>query len=67
VVLVDAGFPGMLHQIREAMARAGVPFDRLDKVIVTIRTSTISEACQILSESLLITSTCCAKKRRGRT
>jgi len=25
----------MLHQIREAMARAGVPFDRLDKVIVT--------------------------------
>jgi len=32
---VDAGFPGMLHQIREAMARAGVPFDRLDKVIVT--------------------------------
>lgn len=35
VVLVDAGFPGMLHQIREAMARAGVPFDRLDKVIVT--------------------------------
>ncbi|MGA2886028.1 MAG: MBL fold metallo-hydrolase [Halobacteriota archaeon] len=32
---MDAGFPGMLHQIREAMARAGVPFDRLDKVIVT--------------------------------
>ena len=25
----------MLHQIREAMARAGVPFDMLDKVIVT--------------------------------
>ena len=35
VVLVDAGFPGLLHQIREAMARAGVPFDMLDKVIVT--------------------------------
>jgi len=35
VVLVDAGFPGQLQQIREAMARAGVPFDRLDKVIVT--------------------------------
>ena len=35
VVLVDAGFPGQLQQIREAMARAGVSFDRLDKVIVT--------------------------------
>jgi glyoxylase-like metal-dependent hydrolase (beta-lactamase superfamily II) len=34
-VLVDAGFPGQLQQIREAMARAGVSFDRLDKVIVT--------------------------------
>ena len=35
VVLVDAGFPGQLQQIREAMARAGVSFDRLDKVIIT--------------------------------
>ena len=35
VVLVDAGFSGQLQQIREAMARAGVSFDRLDKVIVT--------------------------------
>ena len=35
VVLVDAGFPGQLQQIREAVARAGVSFDRLDKVIVT--------------------------------
>jgi len=35
VVLVDAGFPGQLPQIREAMARADVPFDRLDKVIIT--------------------------------
>jgi glyoxylase-like metal-dependent hydrolase (beta-lactamase superfamily II) len=35
VVLVDAGFPDQLHQIREAMGTAGVPFDRLDKVIIT--------------------------------
>ena len=35
VVLVDVGFPGQLQQIREAMARAGVSLDRLDKVIVT--------------------------------
>jgi glyoxylase-like metal-dependent hydrolase (beta-lactamase superfamily II) len=35
VVLADAGFPGQLPQIREAMERAGVPFDRLDKVIIT--------------------------------
>jgi glyoxylase-like metal-dependent hydrolase (beta-lactamase superfamily II) len=34
-VLVDAGFPGMLQQIREAMGSAGLSFDRLDKVIVT--------------------------------
>ena len=35
VVLADAGFPGQLQQIREAMGRAGVPFDRLNKVIIT--------------------------------
>ena len=35
VVLVDAGFPGQLQQIREAMGKADVPFDRLDKVIIT--------------------------------
>lgn len=35
VVLVDAGFPGQLQQIREGMARAGVSFDRLNKVIIT--------------------------------
>jgi glyoxylase-like metal-dependent hydrolase (beta-lactamase superfamily II) len=34
-VLVDAGFLGQLQQIREAMGNAGVPFDRLDKVIIT--------------------------------
>jgi len=35
VVLVDAGFPGQLQQIRDAMVSAGVSFDRLDKVIIT--------------------------------
>lgn len=35
VVLVDTGFPGQLQQIREAMDGAGVPFDRLDTVIIT--------------------------------
>ena len=35
VVLVDAGFPDQLQQIREAMNNAGVPFDKLDKVIIT--------------------------------
>ena len=35
VVPVDAGFPGQLQQIREAMGSAGVPFDKLDKVVIT--------------------------------
>ncbi|MGZ7127161.1 MAG: MBL fold metallo-hydrolase [Halobacteriota archaeon] len=35
VMLVDAGFPGQLQQIRDAMTSAGVSFDRLDKVIIT--------------------------------
>jgi glyoxylase-like metal-dependent hydrolase (beta-lactamase superfamily II) len=35
VVLVDTGFPGQLQQIREAMDRAGAPFEKLGKVIIT--------------------------------
>jgi glyoxylase-like metal-dependent hydrolase (beta-lactamase superfamily II) len=35
VVLADTGFPGQLPQIREGMDKAGVPFDRLNKVIIT--------------------------------
>jgi glyoxylase-like metal-dependent hydrolase (beta-lactamase superfamily II) len=35
VVLVDAGFPGQLQQIRRAMDGAGMSLDRLDKVIIT--------------------------------
>jgi len=35
VVLVDAGFPGQLQQIRKAIERAGMSLDRLDKVVIT--------------------------------
>ena len=35
VILVDTGYPGQLPLFREAMAKAGVPFDKLSKVIVT--------------------------------
>jgi glyoxylase-like metal-dependent hydrolase (beta-lactamase superfamily II) len=35
VVMVDTGFPGQLPQIRKAVDEAGVPFDRLNRVIIT--------------------------------
>lgn len=35
VVLVDAGYPGQLPQIREAIEKAGVSFVKLSKVIIT--------------------------------
>lgn len=35
VVLVDTGFPGQLHEIRNAMDEAGIPFSKLSKVIIT--------------------------------
>jgi glyoxylase-like metal-dependent hydrolase (beta-lactamase superfamily II) len=35
VILVDAGFPHQVPQLREAFAKAGVPFARLSKVIIT--------------------------------
>ena len=35
VVLVDTGFPGMEQQIQEVFVKAGVPFERLKKVIIT--------------------------------
>lgn len=34
-ILVDTGFPGMLPQIREALAEIDVPIDRLRKIILT--------------------------------
>lgn len=35
VILVDAGYPGQLPLIREAMEKAGVEFNKLSKVILT--------------------------------
>ena len=35
VILVDTGFPGMLPSIRAEMALTGIPFERLQKVILT--------------------------------
>jgi glyoxylase-like metal-dependent hydrolase (beta-lactamase superfamily II) len=35
VILVDTGFPGQLSKIREAMEKAKVSFDKLNKIILT--------------------------------
>lgn len=35
VILIDTGYPGQLPQIREAMEKVGVSFDKLNMVIVT--------------------------------
>lgn len=35
VILVDAGYPGQLEEIRTAMHEAGVPFSKLTKIIIT--------------------------------
>jgi glyoxylase-like metal-dependent hydrolase (beta-lactamase superfamily II) len=35
VILVDTGFPGQLPKIREALEKAGVPFEKLSKIIIT--------------------------------
>src|SRR5659263_109777 len=35
VILVDAGLPGQFQNIREEMEKAGVPFEKLSKVIIT--------------------------------
>jgi glyoxylase-like metal-dependent hydrolase (beta-lactamase superfamily II) len=34
-ILVDAGYPGQLSKIREAMEKAGVPLNKLSKIIIT--------------------------------
>ena len=34
-LLVDAGYPGQLPQIRDAVKQAGVPFSDVNKVIIT--------------------------------
>lgn len=35
VILVDTGLPGQLPQLQAAMEKAGIPFERLNKVIIT--------------------------------
>lgn len=35
VVMVDSGFPRQVQQFREAFAKAGVPFERLSRIIIT--------------------------------
>lgn len=35
IILVDTGVPGLLGEIRDAMEKAGVPFNRLNKIILT--------------------------------
>jgi glyoxylase-like metal-dependent hydrolase (beta-lactamase superfamily II) len=35
IILVDAGYPGQLTQIQEAIEKAGVSFDKLNMVILT--------------------------------
>ena len=35
VVMVDAGFPNQVQEFRDAFERAGVPFERLSKIILT--------------------------------
>ncbi|CRK81194.1 MBL fold metallo-hydrolase [Neobacillus massiliamazoniensis] len=35
IILVDTGIPGQLEEIREAIEKAGVPFNKLTKVILT--------------------------------
>jgi glyoxylase-like metal-dependent hydrolase (beta-lactamase superfamily II) len=35
VILVDAGFPGQIDAIRQAMDNAGVAFEKLNKIILT--------------------------------
>src|ERR1700730_3927177 len=35
VILVDTGYPGQMPLFREAIQNAGVPFEKLSKVIIT--------------------------------
>ncbi|MBN7576111.1 MULTISPECIES: MBL fold metallo-hydrolase [Clostridium] len=35
VILIDAGLPGQLENIREEVEKAGVSFDRINKIIIT--------------------------------
>jgi glyoxylase-like metal-dependent hydrolase (beta-lactamase superfamily II) len=35
VILIDTGFPGQLQLIQEAILNAGIPWDKLNKIIIT--------------------------------
>jgi len=35
MILVDAGFPGQLSQIRQAVTNAGALFEKIDKIVIT--------------------------------
>lgn len=35
VILIDAGLPGQIENIREEVEKAGVSFDRINKIIIT--------------------------------
>ncbi|GGE55452.1 hydrolase [Pullulanibacillus camelliae] len=35
VILIDTGMPGQVEAIREAMNQAGIPFEKLNKIILT--------------------------------
>lgn len=35
VILIDAGLPGQIENIREEVKKAGVSFDRINKIIIT--------------------------------
>ncbi|MFC4766028.1 MBL fold metallo-hydrolase [Effusibacillus consociatus] len=51
-ILVDAGYPGQLPKFRESMEKAGVPFDKLSKIIMTHQDlDHIGSLPAILSES----------------
>lgn len=53
VILVDTGYPGQLPLFREAMEKAGIPFDTLSKIIITHQDiDHIGNLPTILKESL---------------
>lgn len=35
LILIDTAFPGQLHQIREAVEKEGIPFNKLNTIILT--------------------------------
>jgi glyoxylase-like metal-dependent hydrolase (beta-lactamase superfamily II) len=52
VVLADAGFPRQTQEFREVFSKAGVPFERLSKIIVTHSdTDHVGGLANILNES----------------